>query len=53
MAVPGKSYQVNYKSDLTDTEWAQAPGIISVVGTQASFSVPLDQSGRFYVIESQ
>jgi Tol biopolymer transport system component len=48
LAVPGKSYQVQYKDNLSDSLWLNAPGNVSVVGTQAYFTVPADQPNRFY-----
>lgn len=48
LAVPGKSYQVQYKNNLSDPLWLNMPGNISVVGTQGYFTVPADQPNRFY-----
>jgi Tol biopolymer transport system component len=46
-AVPGKNYRVQFKDNLNDAVWSEAPGA-TVVGLQGSFSIPAGQSSRFY-----
>jgi Tol biopolymer transport system component len=46
-AVPGKNYQVQFKNNLNDSVWTEIPGAF-VFGTEGSFTVPIDQSRRFY-----
>ena len=45
-AVPGKNYRVQFKDDLNDSVWQEAPGV--VIGNQGSFAVQADQPSRFY-----
>ena len=45
-AVPGKNYRVQFKDNLNDAVWSEAPGVI--IGSQGSFAVPAGQSSRFY-----
>ena len=46
-AVPGKNYRIQFKDKLNDAVWLEAPGA-AVVGTKGSFTIPADQSSRFY-----
>ena len=49
-AVTGKTYQVQYKDDLTSTNWTALPGPIVLNGSTGSISDPTSggQSQRFY-----
>jgi hypothetical protein len=47
----GKSYQVQYKTNLTDAVWLNLPGDMTFIGTTGYLSDPLPSSGqRFYRI---
>jgi hypothetical protein len=46
-AVPGKNYRIQYKDNLNDAVWSDAPGA-TVVGIQGTFTIPPDQPSRFY-----
>jgi Tol biopolymer transport system component len=50
-AAPGKSYQVQFKNNLNDSTWMETPG--TVIGTQGSFTVPVDQASRFYRVATE
>ena len=47
-AVMGKSYQVQYKTNLDDPVWLTAPGNIWVMGSQGNYLAPAAQSQSFY-----
>ena len=47
-AVPGKSYQIQYQTNLTDSVWLTAPGSIWVIGAQGYYPAPAAQSQGFY-----
>jgi hypothetical protein len=47
-AVSGKSYQVQYKTNLTDSVWLTAPGSVWVTGGQGYYSAPAAQPHDFY-----
>jgi len=48
------SYQVQFKNNLSDTQWQVLPATISFVGNEGSMTVPADQPNRFYrVVETQ
>jgi Tol biopolymer transport system component len=47
-AVSGKSYQVQYKTNLTDSVWLTAPGSVWVTGGQGYYSAPAAQPHGFY-----
>ena len=47
-AVTGRSYQVQYKTNLTDSVWLTLPGSVWVTGGQGRFSAPAPQPGGFY-----
>jgi hypothetical protein len=47
-AAPGRSYAVQCKNELSDPEWLDMAGSIGVINNQATFSVPADQTSRFY-----
>ena len=47
LAVPGKSYRVQFKNSLNEPAWADAPGAMAI-GTQGSFTVQADEAARFY-----
>ncbi|PYJ99481.1 MAG: hypothetical protein DME23_09410, partial [Verrucomicrobia bacterium] len=52
-AVPGWSYQVQYKTDLSETNWSDLPGGVAVNGSRAA-SVDNTVSGpsqRFYRVK--
>ena len=51
-AVPGRNYQVQLKTNLTDLVWLNAAGIVGVLGGQGSFTVPFSstQPSSFYRI---
>jgi Tol biopolymer transport system component len=52
-AVPGKSYQVQYKTNLNDPVWLTAPGGVWVMGSQGYYLAPAAQPHSFYrVFES-
>ena len=47
----GKSYQVQYKTNLTDPVWLTLPGDVTFIGATGYFNDPLPLSGqRFYRI---
>ena len=47
-AVAGRSYQVQYKTNLTDAVWLSLPGSVWVMGGQGYYTAPAPQSRRFY-----
>jgi Tol biopolymer transport system component len=47
-AVAGRSYQIQYKTNLDDPVWLTAPGNISVIGSQGYYLAPAAQSHSFY-----
>jgi hypothetical protein len=50
-AVPGKTYTVQYKNNVTDAGWQSISGGISIVGSQGYFTDPAPSSSRrFYRI---
>src|ERR1017187_2128841 len=52
-AVMGKSYQIQYKTNLNDPVWLTAPGNVSVTGSQGSYLAPAATPSSFYrVFES-
>jgi hypothetical protein len=52
-AVSGKSYQIQYKTNLNDPVWLTAPGNVSVTGSQGSYLAPAAPPSSFYrVFES-
>ena len=52
-AVPGKSYQIQYKTNLDDSVWLTAPGGVWVMGNQGYYIAPAAQPHSFYrVFES-
>jgi len=51
---PGKTYQVQFKNNLTDPAWQTLPGNVSILGNTGSFTDPTPPSGqRFYQIVGQ
>lgn len=50
-AVPGKTYQIQFKDNLTDPVWQDTAGA-SVLGMQGTFTAPADHPGRFYRAEA-
>ena len=52
-AVPGKSYQIQYKTNLDDPVWLTAPGNVWVMDGQGYYLAPAAQPHSFYrVFES-
>ena len=52
--VPTRSYQVQFKNNLDDSQWENLPATISFVGNEGSVTVPADQPNRFYrIVETQ
>jgi hypothetical protein len=49
-AQPGRSYRVQYKTNLNDTVWQDLPGDISASGTTVSRTDSLGDEQRFYRI---
>ena len=49
-AVPGKSYRVQYKNDLSDPVWLDAAGNAAVTGNQASFTTPAVSAMSYFRI---
>jgi Tol biopolymer transport system component len=47
-AVMGKSYQMQYKTNLDDPVWLTAPGNIWMLGSQGYYPAPAAQSQSFY-----
>ena len=47
-AAPGRSYQIQYKTNLEDPVWLAAPGNISVLGSQGYYLAPAVQTSGFY-----
>jgi hypothetical protein len=47
-AAPGRSYQIQYKTNLEDPVWLAAPGNISVLGSQGYYLAPATQTSGFY-----
>ena len=47
-AAPGISYAVRYTDSLISPAWTTFSGDITMVGFQASCSVPVNPAGRFY-----
>lgn len=53
-ALPGKSYQVQFKTNLNDPAWLPLSGPITVLGSQASFKDAPANHTRFYrIVASQ
>jgi Tol biopolymer transport system component len=47
-AVPGRNYQAQYTDSLTGADWLNYPGGVTVLGGQASITVPATQAARFF-----
>lgn len=49
-AVPGKTYRVQFKNNVTDASWTELPGIVTASSTTASAedSTAGSASHRFY-----
>ena len=47
-AVPGTTYQLQYKTSLEETTWTDLPGTIVATGNTASRGLPITDSQRFY-----
>ena len=48
LAVPGKSYQIQYNTNLDNPVWLSAPGNISVIGSQGYYLAPVAQPQCYY-----
>ncbi len=52
--VPARNYQIQFKDNLSDSQWQVLTATISIFGNEASATVPADQPNRFYrVLETQ
>jgi len=52
-ALPGKGYQIQYKTNLDDPGWLTVPGSVWVIGNQGYYNAPAVQPHSFYrVFES-
>ena len=49
-AVPGRSYQIQYKDNLTDPAWLNITGGVNVVGNQGRFTAPANSAGRYFQV---
>jgi hypothetical protein len=50
----GKTYQVQFKNNLTDPAWQTLPGSVTILGSTASFTDPAPaKEQRFYQIVGQ
>jgi hypothetical protein len=50
----GKTYQVQFKNNITDRNWQTLPGTVTIVGNTGSFTDPTTVNGqRFYQIVGQ
>jgi hypothetical protein len=47
-AAQGRAYRVQYKADLSDLQWLDAPGTVSVNGNRGTYSAPAVASRRLY-----
>lgn len=47
-AVPGKSYQVQYKNNLNASNWTNYSGNVSLIGRQGIITIPASQATRFF-----
>jgi len=47
-AMPGKSYQVQYKSDLNADNWTNYSGTISLIGRQGIITIPASPATRYF-----
>jgi hypothetical protein len=52
-AIPGRTYSVQYKDNLTDPAWQTLPGAPAISGNQGQMAVPADQPTRYYRIVVQ
>jgi Tol biopolymer transport system component len=52
-AVAGRTYSVQYKDSLDDAEWTALTGTPMINGSQGQFTVPTDQTSRYYRIVVQ
>jgi WD40-like Beta Propeller Repeat len=48
--VPGRSYQVQYKDNLTDPSWSNITGGVIVMGNQGRFIAPANSAGRYFQV---
>lgn len=51
--VPGKTYRVQFKDNLTLSTWQDAPGIVLINGTQGSYTDPIPSVKRFFRVVEQ
>jgi Tol biopolymer transport system component len=47
-ASEGKAYRVQYKTNLTQTGWQDAPGEATIAGSQASYTDPSPSAKKFF-----
>jgi Tol biopolymer transport system component len=47
-ASTGRTYRVYYKDDLSDPQWLDAPGAVTVTGNRGSYSAPSVLPRRYY-----
>ncbi len=47
-AVPGKSYSVQFKTDLKDADWQTLVGNVTILGTKAFINDPSADGPRYY-----
>ncbi len=52
-AVAGKTYRVQFKDDLSQASWQDAPGSVTINGTQASYTDPAPGVKRYFRIVEQ
>jgi Tol biopolymer transport system component len=52
-AVAGRTYSIQYKDSLEDSVWNTLEGAPTISGNQGQFSVPTDQTSRYYRIVVQ
>jgi Tol biopolymer transport system component len=52
-AEPGKTYRVQFKDDLQPTGWQDAPGTITIRGSQCSYSDPAPSAKRFFRVVAE
>jgi len=52
-AAAGKTYSVQYKNSLDDAAWTALEGTPTINGSQGQFTVPTDQTSRYYRIVVQ
>ena len=48
LAIPGKSYHLQSKTNLTESVWLDTTASLSIIGTQVNVTVPAVPPSRFY-----